>query len=59
MKILANDGISDLGKQLLEEAGFTVITDKVAQEELANAVNEQGIEMIFSSQCNNSSQRSD
>jgi D-3-phosphoglycerate dehydrogenase len=47
MKILANDGISDLGKQLLEEAGFTVITDKVAQEELANAVNEQGIEMIL------------
>jgi D-3-phosphoglycerate dehydrogenase len=47
MKILANDGISDLGKQLLEEAGFTVITEKVAQEELANAVNEQGIEMIL------------
>ena len=47
MKILANDGISDFGKQLLEEAGFTVITDKVAQEELANAVNEQGIEMIL------------
>lgn len=47
MKILANDGISDLGKSLLQEAGFTVITDKVAQEELANTVNEQGIEMIL------------
>jgi D-3-phosphoglycerate dehydrogenase len=47
MKILANDGISELGKSLLQEAGFTVITDKVAQEELANAVNEQGIEMIL------------
>jgi D-3-phosphoglycerate dehydrogenase len=47
MKILANDGISALGKRLLEEAGFTVITDKVAQDELATAVNEQGIDMIL------------
>ncbi len=47
MKILANDGISALGKSLLEEAGFTVITEKVAQENLASAVNEQGIEMIL------------
>ncbi|NBX79410.1 MAG: 3-phosphoglycerate dehydrogenase, partial [Flavobacteriales bacterium] len=47
MKILANDGISELGKKLLEEAGYTVITEKVAQEELANAVNEQGIEMVL------------
>ncbi|MEY3844817.1 MAG: hypothetical protein RL293_1239, partial [Bacteroidota bacterium] len=43
MKILANDGISPLGQQLLEAAGHVVITDKVAQDELANAVNEQGI----------------
>ena len=47
MKILANDGISALGKQLLEEAGYTVITEKVAQEDLAKAVNEQGIEMVL------------
>lgn len=47
MKILANDGISALGKSLLEAAGFTVITEKVAQEELATAVNEQGIDMIL------------
>lgn len=47
MKILANDGISDLGKELLEKAGFTVITEKVAQDELAKAVNEQGIEMVL------------
>lgn len=47
MKILANDGISDLGKSLLEKAGFTVITEKVAQEDLANEVNIQGIEMIL------------
>jgi D-3-phosphoglycerate dehydrogenase len=31
----------------LESAGFTVITEKVAQENLASAVNEQGIEMIL------------
>lgn len=42
MKILANDGISDLGKSLLENAGFTVLTQKVNQEDLANyMVNEQ------------------
>jgi len=47
MKILANDGISDLGKSLLEKAGFTVITEKVEQENLASEVNAQGIEMIL------------
>jgi D-3-phosphoglycerate dehydrogenase len=47
MKILANDGISALGKSLLDDAGFTVITEKVAQDDLAKAVNEQGIEMIL------------
>lgn len=47
MKILANDGISTVGKTQLEAAGFTVITEKVAQENLATAVNEQGIEMIL------------
>lgn len=47
MKILANDGISSIGKQQLENAGYLVITDKVAQEDLANSVNEQGIEMIL------------
>lgn len=47
MKILANDGISAVGKTQLEAAGFTVITEKVAQENLALTVNEQGIEMIL------------
>ena len=47
MKILANDGISALGKQLLEEAGYQVITEKVTQEDLAKAVNEQGIEIVL------------
>lgn len=47
MKILANDGISAIGQQQLEAAGFTVITEKVEQDQLANAVNTQGIEMIL------------
>ena len=47
MKILANDGISDLGKKLLEEAGYTVITEKVEQNDLISAVNSQNIKMIL------------
>lgn len=47
MKILANDGISALGQQLLETAGHQVITEKVAQDQLSHAVNEQGIEVIL------------
>lgn len=47
MKILANDGISALGQQLLEAAGHQVITEKVAQDQLSHAVNEQGIEVIL------------
>ena len=35
-KILANDGIDAAGKALLEKAGYTVITDKVEQANLAN-----------------------
>ncbi|GGC29712.1 3-phosphoglycerate dehydrogenase [Parapedobacter defluvii] len=35
MKILANDGIDPLGRQLLEDAGFSVDTNHIPQEELA------------------------
>jgi D-3-phosphoglycerate dehydrogenase len=41
-KILANDGIDAVGKELLEKAGFTVITEKVAQEDLAKEINDKG-----------------
>ena len=47
MKILANDGISDLGKELLENAGFTVITDKVEQTELATFIQKEGIPILL------------
>ena len=35
MKILANDGIDEAGKKILEEAGHTVDTNKIPQQELA------------------------
>lgn len=47
MKILANDGISSEGKLALESAGYTVITDKVNQEDLAQEINNQGIEVVL------------
>src|SRR5574343_1954931 len=34
-RILANDGIDANGKKILEAAGFTVDTNKIAQENLA------------------------
>ncbi len=37
--ILANDGIDETGKKMLEEAGFTVITAKVPQENLIAEIN--------------------
>ncbi len=40
--ILANDGIDAQGKSILEKAGFTVITEKVAQEDLIKTINEKG-----------------
>lgn len=44
--ILANDGIDATGKALLEKAGFTVITNKVAQEDLAKEINNQGFKAL-------------
>ena len=40
MKILANDGISQSGVDALTETGYEVITTNVAQEQLANFINE-------------------
>ena len=40
MKILANDGIAPIGKENLEKAGYEVITETVAQDDLINAINE-------------------
>lgn len=47
MKVLANDGISQTGKEALEQGGFEVITTTVAQEQLANYINENKIDVIL------------
>ena len=47
MKILANDGISKSGIDQLESNGFTVITNKVEQEELVDYINNEQIEVIL------------
>ncbi len=47
MKVLANDGISKSGIKALEAGGFEVITTKVAQEQVANYINENKIEVIL------------
>ncbi|MGB7842176.1 MAG: D-2-hydroxyacid dehydrogenase [Salinimicrobium sp.] len=47
MKVLANDGISPSGKKALENAGFEVITTKVAQEQLKSYLNENKIDAIL------------
>jgi D-3-phosphoglycerate dehydrogenase len=47
MRILANDGISDDAKKQLEERGFTVITEKVNQEDLITKINEENYEGIL------------
>ena len=43
IKILANDGISPLGKDMLEKKGFEVITTKVAQNQLVEYINKHEI----------------
>jgi D-3-phosphoglycerate dehydrogenase len=47
MKILANDGISKSGVIALEDAGFEVITTKVAQEQVANYINTNNVSVIL------------
>ena len=47
MKVLANDGISKSGILALEKGGFEVITTKVAQEQVANYVNENNVSVVL------------
>jgi len=47
MKILANDGISNSGIEVLEASGFEVLTTTVAQEQLANFINTEGISALL------------
>jgi D-3-phosphoglycerate dehydrogenase len=47
MKILANDGISESGKNKLEEYGFEVDLTKVSQEQLVDYINDNEITAIL------------
>ena len=40
MKILANDGIDPIGKKMLEDAGFTVDTETITQDQLLSKLNQ-------------------
>lgn len=46
-KVLANDGISQVGVQKMEDAGFEVITTRVAQEQLANFITKNNIDALL------------
>jgi len=47
MKVLANDGLAQTGVSALENAGFEVILNTVAQEQLENYINENNIDVIL------------
>lgn len=47
MKILANDGISEVGKTILEKEGFEVFTTFVAQDQLVEFINNNQIEVLL------------
>ena len=47
MKILANDGISESGKNKLEEYGFKVDLTKVSQEQLVDYINTNSITSLL------------
>ena len=47
MKVLANDGISPLGEKALKEAGYTIETANVPQEELTQYINDNNIEVLL------------
>lgn len=47
MNILANDGIANSGKVILEQAGHKVVTETVAQENLIDAINNENYEVVL------------
>lgn len=47
MKILANDGVSQAGVDMLEKNGHEVIQTKVAQEQLAKYMNDNDVDVIL------------
>ena len=47
IKILANDGISKAGIEILEKKGFKVVTEKVNQEDLISTINSENYEALL------------
>lgn len=47
MKVLANDGISQSGIELLEKNGFEVLLTKVAQEQVVSYINKHEIDVLL------------
>lgn len=47
MKVLANDGISDAGKNALQEAGIELLEVKVSQEHLTHFINENQVDVLL------------
>lgn len=47
IKVLANDGISASGEKALKDTGFEIITQKVAQEQLVNVINQKDIHVLL------------
>lgn len=47
MKVLANDGISQAGHDMLTKAGIEMVDAKVSQENLANFINENLIDVLL------------
>jgi D-3-phosphoglycerate dehydrogenase len=47
MKVLANDGISEGGKNALEDAGIEFLNQRIAPEHLANFINENKVDVLL------------
>lgn len=47
MKVLANDGVSKSGIEVLENAGFEVLSVKVAQEQLIDYINKNKVDVLL------------
>jgi len=47
IKILANDGISEAGIDVLTEKGFTIVTEHVSQKDLINTINTESYEVLL------------
>jgi len=47
IKVLANDGISQAGIDALQTKGFNIVTEKVAQEDLINTINQENYQVLL------------